>query len=511
MYPSVTTVLNVIGKGDALKNWAAGEVAKYAVKEKDKWVGLDDEAAIDLLKREPLRSLDRASNRGTSVHAIAQAYSTTGAMPVWADGIDGYVKALKRFFDEHQPTPVLIESTVFNETVGYAGSFDMICKLDVFGDALVMLDYKTSKAVYPDVAAQLAAYAFAPEYADDNNKMHPMPKCERAVVVRFAADGTYEVVEANLQKGWEYFQAVRVVHGIPTKELLAGKVKANVIPPERAEELATWMRARVLNIKENFPAALQQLITLWSPMIPTFKTDHQHSTTELALIEKMLNTIEGDHSIPFVDGNPRATAKGPKKEAAKPKKPPAKPPTKVLNTGPVNKYPAAKQGAAVKDVAAKPAATSTVTKTTATKTVKAVKGDGDKDDDLTVDASEVDKIRDRLSRAKPKVQAAASQIAKDANATKHSISLSGKPSLRRVLIVTAMLDGLIQGDGSPDLLDAVIRHVGFEFDTVGGALGAMTIEEIQKVSSVLSEIKKNTLAVTYDKNKNQFKVQKARK
>ena len=44
-YPSVTTVLGVVGKGDALKHWAAGEVAKYAVKMKETWLALDDQAA----------------------------------------------------------------------------------------------------------------------------------------------------------------------------------------------------------------------------------------------------------------------------------------------------------------------------------------------------------------------------------------------------------------------------------------------------------------------------------
>ena len=77
-FPSVTTVLGVVGKGDALKHWAAGEVAKYAVKMKDTWLALDDQAAVDLLKREPLRSLDRAASRGTDVHAIAEAYARTG-------------------------------------------------------------------------------------------------------------------------------------------------------------------------------------------------------------------------------------------------------------------------------------------------------------------------------------------------------------------------------------------------------------------------------------------------
>lgn len=508
-YPSVTTVLNTIGKGDALKHWAANIVAEYAVKNKATWIALDDAAAIDLLKREPMRSLDRASNRGTNVHAIAEAYATTGSMPEWADSIDGYVKALKLFFEDHRPEPVLIESTVFNEEVGYAGSFDLVCKLDAFPDALVMLDYKTSKAIYPDTAAQLAAYAFAPEYADINSKIHPMPKCDRAVIVRFASDGTYEVKEADLQAGWTYFKAVRVLHDLPTKDLLIkGKVRAVEVEPEKRDALATWLRARVLNIKENFPDALQQLIKSWSPMLPTFKSEHVHTMTELATIERMLNEIEGEHSIPFVAGNPRVIAAKEAKTAKKPATPAVAP-----KRPPVNKFPPVKATPASTKPTAKTPAKAGVTKAPA-KPVVAEKGN-DVKGDMAVSASEVDKLRTRLSKSSKKVQDTAARLAKQANAAKVPISLSGKPSLRRVLLVSAMLDALIQGEGSPDLLDAVMWHINVRndksLDSLGADLGVLTLDQIQQMSSVLVEIKKGTMAVTYNKTTNLFKVQKVSK
>lgn len=43
----------------------------------------------------------------------------------------------------------------------YHGTFDAIGTLKRFGSAIVLIDYKTSSAIYPDMAEQLAAYAEA--------------------------------------------------------------------------------------------------------------------------------------------------------------------------------------------------------------------------------------------------------------------------------------------------------------------------------------------------------------
>ena len=455
-YPSVTTVLNVIGKGEALKHWAAGEVAKYAVNQKDNWLGLDSAAAIDLLKREPLRSLDRAASRGTDVHAIAETYARTGTMPTWAEAINGYVDALKRFFDEHQPQPVLIEQTVFNSEIGYAGSFDMVCKLEAYGDALIMLDYKTSKAIYPDVAAQLAAYANGTEYIDDSEQAQPMLKCERGVVVRFAVNGEYEVVEVDLAAGWQYFKAVRAVHAIPTKPLLLSRVKATTIDSEMLKQRAEYMKTRVKNIKDNYPAALQQLVALWSPTMPTFKTDHVHTVNEIRTIEKWLNECEADHTIPFVDGRP---------STAKPKQP---------DTAPQPGTPTPYEG-------------------------------------LEVHTIEVATLRARLNTLAPKIQQVAKSLAKEANTAKKPISLSGKPTMRKVLIVSFMLDALELGEGDVDLIKTILEHHNYTGQTTGEILGGLEIGDTVTLAETLAGIKEHRLEITYNNQTNLFQVEKVNK
>jgi hypothetical protein len=449
-YPSVTTVLGIVGKGEALKHWAAAEVAKFAVNNRDSWLQLDNAAAIDLLKREPLRFLDRAASRGTDVHALAEAYAKTGVLPQWAESISGYVDALRRFFDEHQPRPVLVEYTVFNSEIGYAGSFDMVCELDAFDGATVMLDYKTSKAIYPDVAAQLAAYANATEYIDDNNQPQPLPKMQHAVAVRLAADGTYQMVQCDIEAGWRYFKAIRSVYDIPTKPLLVGDVQ----PPlsrnvENRAQLRQRLVARIAWMRDNQQDAFAALVSAWTPDIVTFKNDYQHNSVELARIERMISDIEREHSVPFHDA--------------------------VIS----------------KHEQPTPTPVATPTKDTS--------------DEIAVTPGEVEKVRKKLSEVSEPTRETVKKIAQQANRAKHNISLNGKPSLRRVLLADMLIDMVEESEGNTDVLDAAMRYVHVRTDrTLGYDVGVLTIEAITKMSALLAALRSGKAALEYQQQHERF-------
>ena len=451
-YPSVTTVLGTVGKGEALKHWAAAEVAKYAVKNRETWQNLDDQAAIDLLKREPLRFLDRAASRGTDVHALAEIYAKTGSMPTYADEIGGYVQALVAFFRDHQPEPVLVEATVFDSDVGFAGSFDMVCKLPAFGDGLVILDYKTSKAIYPEVAAQLAAYAHAEQYVLDDNSVHAMPQIERGVAVRFAAGGEYEVIECDIEEGWRYFQQVRKVYDINTKGFLLGRVQPPTQDGSATAELRAKIVARINNIKETAPTVLPAVAAQWPIGIPTLKTDHQHTTNELHAIDRMLNQVEATNDVPF--------PKLPTKPSAP--KPPLKP-------AQVAKLPS---------------------------------------EGVTIDEQHIADLRTRLNKSTPEIKTAAKTLAKQASDNKTPISLTAKPSMRRYLLVQFMLDALELGDGDTGIIEATAREVTQISTTLGAALGGCDIEQITKMSTLLQQIKDGSVTVTYNTDTSTYSVQK---
>ena len=85
---------------------------------------------------------------------------------------------------------------------GYAGSGDLWATLN--NGAVAVLDYKTSKAIYPEAALQLAALARANSTPDGA----PAPTVDEAWVVRIGEDG-YEAKQVRDVAGcYEVFRSL---------------------------------------------------------------------------------------------------------------------------------------------------------------------------------------------------------------------------------------------------------------------------------------------------------------
>lgn len=178
--PSVTTILNNINK-PALVNWAALEVAKYAYQARDTWHQLEEQAAIDLLKRAPYRDSRQKMDIGSAVHAAVDAHIKKGTIqaetepPTVDIELLPYVAGAARFLDDYVRRVIHSEVTFVNLTYRYAGTCDLVAELlpahqlkergiddelaDQLGSQICVVDWKTGKRLYPEVALQLSAYA----------------------------------------------------------------------------------------------------------------------------------------------------------------------------------------------------------------------------------------------------------------------------------------------------------------------------------------------------------------
>lgn len=152
LLPSVTNVIGSVLAKPALPRWAAKVVAEQAVAMRESLPNLDPAEAVDLLKGAPWRSSGRAANRGTTIHAYLEA-RLHGLEPEVLEGEAlKYRKAAEAWLDEWQPEVLATELTVF--APDYAGTGDLWCRVD---GELRIVDFKTSKAIYPEAALQLAA------------------------------------------------------------------------------------------------------------------------------------------------------------------------------------------------------------------------------------------------------------------------------------------------------------------------------------------------------------------
>lgn len=216
----------------ALIAWAAREAAEYAVDNLDLIGRLDRDAAVDLVKGSPWRDRDRAAKRGTEVHGYAEKLARGETVEV-PEELVGHVDSYLAFRDEWNPTDELIELVVFNRTVRYGGTLDLIATLDELGRTLV--DLKTNRSgPFGEVGLQCAAYRYCEFYLDpDTGKEMPMPEVDSVACLWLRADG-YDLlpVQAGPRefRQWRYAQQIAHFCEEQSKQIIGDAL----IPPTAA-------------------------------------------------------------------------------------------------------------------------------------------------------------------------------------------------------------------------------------------------------------------------------------
>jgi hypothetical protein len=187
--PGVTTLL---GKGlpkPAIPYWAAKTVAEYVVDNPeavDQLRKMGRGPAVAALKGIPWERRDEAAVRGTAVHALAEEVIHGREVDV-PDHLLAHVEGYVAWLDAFKVEPILTEFQVASRQFWYAGTGDAIVRI---GDTTWLLDWKTSKGVYGSTALQVAAYAGADFYVDDNGDEQPVPEVDRIGVVHVTEAGT---------------------------------------------------------------------------------------------------------------------------------------------------------------------------------------------------------------------------------------------------------------------------------------------------------------------------------
>jgi hypothetical protein len=190
VYRSVTNVTGALPK-PALVNWAARVTAETAVEQLAAWREMPAMDAIEWLKAAPNRGRDRAAARGTTVHAVIDNMVQGKSYEV-EQLVEPWVASAMKFYHEARPRPERTETSVYDERTLCAGTFDFLGRLDAAPElGRVLIDWKTSKGVYADMAVQLVGgYLYGSEYIldDDANEIE-WHEPDSALIVHFSPDG----------------------------------------------------------------------------------------------------------------------------------------------------------------------------------------------------------------------------------------------------------------------------------------------------------------------------------
>jgi hypothetical protein len=176
-----------------LIDWAARTVAEYVADQQDEvrhWFDtMERDQIVGALKGVHNVKRDKAAVRGTDVHALAERVVHGEDVEVPEHLVD-HVEGYARWLDAFQVKPILTERSVGNRKHWYAGRFDLIAS--IAPGPTWLLDVKTSTSVYGETGLQLAAYANAEFYVndDDPDAEYPMPVIDRHGVLHVTDAGT---------------------------------------------------------------------------------------------------------------------------------------------------------------------------------------------------------------------------------------------------------------------------------------------------------------------------------
>jgi hypothetical protein len=163
--PSVTTIINRLGKGDALVQWAANcaveHIRQYARSTARAVTETEWEAALAAASKAYAVKRDAAADIGTRVHDYARMILEGKTPPEPLDGpAQKAIEAFWHWVEQHCIRPLAVERRVMSAAGMYAGTTDFYGYID---DRLAVLDFKTGRGVYDEAWWQTSAYVAAIE------------------------------------------------------------------------------------------------------------------------------------------------------------------------------------------------------------------------------------------------------------------------------------------------------------------------------------------------------------
>ena len=156
--PSVTTILDCLGKGDALLYWAVNMACQYI--EVNAGLGLTIPELCRKAKTGWREAKEDAAAIGSEVHDMIEKYIKHGR-----DAVGNYKPEVERGFlafleweKTHKVQWLQSEMEVYSIRKMFAGTLDAVAVID--GKAYVV-DFKTSSGFWDTFPLQIAAYKYA--------------------------------------------------------------------------------------------------------------------------------------------------------------------------------------------------------------------------------------------------------------------------------------------------------------------------------------------------------------
>lgn len=159
-YPSVTTVLDCLGKGDALLHWAVKCATLYI--RQNRGLGLSLDELLSKAEQNWKMAKEEAAGIGTEIHDLIEVYIKEGrdAVGKYRPEVTHGFLAFLEWEKAHGVKWIKSEMQIVSHVHGFAGTLDAIC---IYEDRPYVIDFKSSKSFYDTFGMQIAAYRKAAE------------------------------------------------------------------------------------------------------------------------------------------------------------------------------------------------------------------------------------------------------------------------------------------------------------------------------------------------------------
>lgn len=161
--PSVTWIAGYAPKGIGFYKWLADkgwDEAEAIKKERGKYGSVVHKAVEQMLNGEEVRMDSQFVDPNTKELCMltVEEYDAVCSFKLWWDDLNS----------EHDVEVVEVEYTIWNEKEGFAGTIDLILKVD---GEIWIIDLKTSQNVWLSHQIQVSAYAHSVSFDDLNVKL----------------------------------------------------------------------------------------------------------------------------------------------------------------------------------------------------------------------------------------------------------------------------------------------------------------------------------------------------
>ncbi|MGW1836309.1 hypothetical protein [Streptomyces sp. NPDC002067] len=199
--PGVTSIIGMLPK-PFLVWWAARMTAEAAVSNLPAVASIaerDEAGAVDYLRTAHSRYTKKRARIGSEAHDLFERMIRGEAIGRVHPDLEPYRLRFAEFLDAVRPELVRAEDVAWSDEHAYAGSFDAIIRVRLGEDGkpdhengtwhTLIVDWKTSKSIYADVALQMSAYAHADRVISPEGISEPMPELDGAAVLHITPDG----------------------------------------------------------------------------------------------------------------------------------------------------------------------------------------------------------------------------------------------------------------------------------------------------------------------------------